>query len=468
MAGEAEVTRHRAPPVPGLASSTIINASRSGARQAGAVWGFAIVLGRPTGWRETSVYGSAHLGKSLFWYASELLFAFYLTELVGLPASQMGMVLAIGLLVSAAIDLIVARVLDSQMMTAAGAAALQFKGSILCAIAFASIFLGFWIPPDLRFAYALATGLAFRTAYAIYDLPQNALMALATSDAASRDRVAATRIWFSGIATLMVAGAVGPLIAGRDEATAWLYFGLAVGIAGPAILSAGLLARVVRGTGTAKPVGVSSEPRRRLAPPPLFWILIALMFLTSLATPLFSKVEPYFAAYSLASPSWGGVIVVAMALGITLGQPIWNALTGRLSRAAVLGVGALTQAVGLGVFWALAPAAPAALAASAFVFGVGNGGVGMVLWGGFSDVVARFTQPGGAGRAYGLFTATAKVALALGGLGLGAALQIMDYRDGDADGLLLLMIVTPGLGALGCLALALAWERDNPDPVIAR
>ena len=294
-------------------------------------------------------------------------------------------------------------------------------------------------------------------------------MALATSDAASRDRVAATRIWFSGIATLIVAGAVGPLIAGRDEAAAWLYFGLAVCIAGPAILSAGLLARVVRGTGAATSAVAPVASRRRLAPPPLFWILVALMFVTSLATPLFSKVEPYFAAYSLASPLWGGVIVVAMALGITLGQPIWNTLTRRLSRAAVLAVGALTQVLALGAFWALAPEAPAALAVCAFVFGLGNGGVGMVLWGGFSEVVARFTQAGGgAGAAYGLFTATAKLALALGGLGLGAALQIIDYRHGDTHGLLLLMTLAPGLGALACLALALVWGRSGPDRGRAR
>lgn len=85
-----------------------------------------IVLGRSDGWRETGVYGSAHLGKSLFWYASELLFAFYLTELVGLPASRMGLVLAIGLLVSAAIDLVAARLLDRRLIDAAVMASLQF------------------------------------------------------------------------------------------------------------------------------------------------------------------------------------------------------------------------------------------------------------------------------------------------------------------------------------------------------
>jgi hypothetical protein len=32
-----------------------------------------IALGRSDGWRATTVYGFAHLGKSLFWYGSELL-----------------------------------------------------------------------------------------------------------------------------------------------------------------------------------------------------------------------------------------------------------------------------------------------------------------------------------------------------------------------------------------------------------
>lgn len=323
-----------------------------------------------------------------------------------------------------------------------------------------SVFLGFWIAPDLRFGYALVTGLLFRAAYAIYDLPQNALMALATSDSAARDRVAATRIWFSGVATLVVAGAVGPLIAGREEATAWLYVIVSLSMAGVAVLSAGLLARIVRRApvdATRSPQANGSREPRPL--PALFWLLMGLMFITSLATPLFSKIEPYFAVYLLESPGWGGAIVIAMALGITLGQVFWRGLAARASRAAVLAVAALMQIAALGLFSAFAPDGREGLAVTAFIFGLGNGGVGMALWSGFSEVVARFPRQGGAGLAYGRFTATAKVALALGSLGLGAGLELTGYREGSTEGLLLLMTAVPALGAVVCLVLATIWSR---------
>ncbi|WP_293353626.1 MFS transporter [Phenylobacterium sp.] len=94
----------------------------------------------------------------------------------------------------------------------------------------------------------------------------------------------------------------------------------------------------------------------------------------------------------------------------------------------------------------LAPGAPQSLTVAAFLFGLGSGGVGMVLWGAFSDVVARDAR-GREGMAYGVFTATAKVALAMGGLGLGAALESFDYRDVESDGLLGLMSLIPAGGA---------------------
>lgn len=374
----------------------------------------------------------------------------------------MGVVLAVGLLVSAGIDLLVARRLDRRLGGAGAAGALQFAGSVVCAVAFASVFAGFWLPQELRFGYALLAGLAFRIAYAFYDLPQNALMALATADPAARDRVAATRIWFSGVATLLVAGAVGPLIAGRDEAAAWLYLSLAVAIGVPAVISAGLLARIVRqaGPGTVR-LRQTTPSARGGGAPRGFWLLIFLMFVTSLATPLFAKVEPFFAVYVLASPVWGGLIVVAMALGVTVGQPVWNRLARRVSRTRVLWVAAMLQVGSLALFWALPPDAPGGLGLAAFGFGIGNGGVGMALWGGFSEVVARSTRQGGAGAAYGAFTATAKIALAIGGLGLGAALETMGYRQGQTMGLVVLMTVVPGLGALACIVIAAAWRRSD-------
>jgi hypothetical protein len=49
-----------------------------------------------------------------------------------------------------------------------------------------------------------------------------------------------------------------------------------------------------------------------------------------------------------------------------------------------------------------------------------------------------------------------------GGLGLGLGLRVLDYRGGESDRLLLLMIGLPAPGAIGCLAIALVWSRQSP------
>lgn len=131
------------------------------------------------------VYGLAHLGKSLFWYSSEILFAYFLTEYVGLSASEMGIVLAAGFLVSALIDIAVGVGLQRRLANARAASRVQFVGALICTVALALVFLGALMPQEARFVYAIAAGIAFRFAFAAYDIPQNALMTLATSAAAA-------------------------------------------------------------------------------------------------------------------------------------------------------------------------------------------------------------------------------------------------------------------------------------------
>lgn len=417
------------------------------------------MLGRADGWRSTIIYGLAHLGKSLFWYASEILFAFYLTEQVGLPAAQMGLVLGIGLIVSAGIDLTIATRFRCTLSDAAATGRLQFTGSVLCAAAFLGVFLGFWVPVSFSFGYALAAGLAFRIAFALFDLPQNALMALATSGSASRDRVASTRIWFSGVAILVIALAVGPLVADPESsAAAMRYLVLALLVGVPAVIGSAALARVVRHTDPAAPemsrerVEATALPR----PSAVFWLLMILMVITSLATPIFSKLEPYFASFVIRSPLWGGVIISAMALGIVLGQPVWALLCRHHSRAKVMVGAAAAQIISLLWFWIWPVEQPLGFAGAAFVFGLGNGGVGMVLWGAFSETVAR-TARGHEGVSYAAFTASAKVTLGLGGLGLGASLALIDYKGPDSATLVTLMTTIPAAGAIVIVLIGIVW-----------
>ncbi len=410
-----------------------------------------LILGRQGNWGGNLAYGFAHLGKSLFWYSSELLFAYFLTEFVHLAPLQMGAVLAAGFVASALIDVATGTVFRHALADPGSASRLQFVGSILCSASLVLVFAGAWLPFEWRFAYSILAGLAFRLSFALYDLPQNALMALATRDAPDRRHLASTRIWFSGTATLIVALAVGPLVAAQRSATGPDFlFWLAGSIAVTAITGAWLLSRLLRhavrpaaGKAESKPAGA----RMQQAFPPAFWLLLLVMLATSLFTPLFSKLEPYFATYVLRSPWWGGAVVIAMAAGIVAGQPFWGRMCHRFSYGAVMAGNALLQVLALAVFALAGGANPQWATLAAFVFGLGNGGVGMVQWAAFSETVAG-VGPGRTGVSYGLFSGTSKLAFAVGGLLLGLTLARIDLEGGGAAMLVPLMVALTGLGSL--------------------
>lgn len=359
----------------------------------------------------------------------------------------MGSVLALGFLANAAIDVVVGFRLQRFMRNPRAAGRLQLVGSVACSLSLVLVFLGAWLPVELRFAYSLAIGIAFRVSYALYDIPQNALMALATSNTASRLRLASARIWFSGVAILIVASAIGPLIgahvnSGRPD----FLFVLASAFAIVAIPSAWLLNCLLRHA-TQSPGEVHkgsgpSEPMSRA-----FWLLLFVMFASSLLTPLFSKLEPYFATYVLRSPWWGGAIVIAMAVGIMAGQPVWPRVCRHRSHGMAMVITASIQITGLAAFLLIGGNHPGYSTVAAFVFGLGNGGVGMVYWAAFSEVVAR-RGSASAASSYGLFTATAKIAQAGGGLLLGLALTKIDFQGEGSAMLTPLMVTLAGLGAV--------------------
>jgi Na+/melibiose symporter-like transporter len=405
------------------------------------------MLGGEKSWRITLVYGGAHFGKSLFWYSSELLFAFFLTELAGLEPSEMGLVLVSGFLVSAIIDVSVGLSLQRWLQNAPAAGWLQVAGAVLSSAALAATFLVVWVPDHARFAAAIGLGIAFRLAFATYDIPQNALMSLATLDRETRLRVASTRVWFSGAATLIVAASVGPMIAhaGSADGPSFLL-GLSLTFSVVAILAAAALAAQLARGGAA----FGNEPLAPLVgwrPSRAFWLLVAVSVITTLFTPTFAKLEAYFAAFTLQSAGWGGTIMFAMALGIVAGQPAWVKLARTWSSARVMIVAAIVQIAGLVGFWAAGAAVPIASASAAFVFGVGNGGIGTVQWHAFSEIVAR-EAPRHAGLAYGLFVGSGKLGLAAGAALIGGALAAWDYRDPTSAMLIILMTVMPTCGAV--------------------
>lgn len=419
----------------------------------------------------TASYGAAHYGKSLFWQSGEWLLAYFLTEAAGLAPAAMGWVLALSLLASAASDLVVGHGLRRRLARVEGAIALQLAGAVLAALALVGLFATAQLPQALRLPCALAAAVAFRVCYSVYDTPQNVLLSLATADAAARTRAASLRIAISGAAGLTLALTIAPLLV-RDglPAQADGFLLLAVAMAGVAVASAALLSTVWRG---ALRAGIAAgAPQAPAAPVQVpadasafatLWLLLAMVFALLLTTPLFSKLEPYFAVHVLASPGWGGAIAVAGALGTIGSQPLWcRVVAGRDPAAAVAGFAAAILACAAA--WTLLARIPAAAAVCALALGMAGGGLAMTLWAGVAEAAVRLS-PQRVGLAYGLTTGVSKAALALGALLLATCLGGIDYRGADSGRLVWLMALGPAVSAVACIALARVWRARSRRPL---
>lgn len=426
-------------------------------------------LGVRGAWRATLSYGLAHFGKSLVWYASEILLGYYLTEICAIPGAQMGFILAAGLVCSALIDVAVGGALGAASPDLRGVCALQFRGAAASALAVLLLFMGAWAPPAIRLPYAVVASIAFRVAYAVYDIPQSTLLTLATASDEGRTRLSGLRYLFSGLASVMV-GAIAPVLIGAETAAVrqWRFMAFGVALAAIALATSWPLTRAFPGPqfggqgGEKRGRGAAwGRPTRKM--PRDIAILIGIMFVISACGPVFSQLAPYLAAYVLKSPRFGGAILAAMAIGAILSQPGWTLVSrGRTRRlmmiltlmamgASCLGfAGAIVWARWIGLVFAL-------------LFGAAGGGLGMVLWAAFGDAAGRSAK-GGEALAYGLFTAASKLGLAAAALVLGGFLSAIDYRGVDRFDLLIAMAAAPLLGALACIVLLLAWRTASaPD-----
>lgn len=414
----------------------------------------------------TAAYGAAHFGKSLFWHFGGLLLAFFLTEVAGMDPAAMGVLLAASLGASALADVAVGRLWRRALSRPRAAADLQAWGAAVAAGAVMLLFCTPLMAGTLRAGLAVLAVLGFRLGYSLFDTPQNALLGLATADAAARARMAALRVGVSALAALSLAAAIMPLVAataqgaalGATDARVRLFIGLGAAMAVIAVATALALRLAMARRGQADAPEAAPPPLERslgrspgggLAP------LLALGFAFLFAMTAFAKLEPYFVAYVLRSPVWAGVLATVGSLGVMLSQPLWaRVLVGVGRRRAFLGLS--LALLGAALAFGLVARHPWAATACVGVLGVVGGGLNTLLWSALSDHAAAGSRAG-VGLTFGLFTATAKAAAAAGGLSFGLLLSRIDYRDGDGEALIRLMAGFPVAGALGCVLIVATW-----------
>ncbi len=407
---------------------------------------------RPLSWpsKVTIVYGAAHFGKSLLWYVSELFFAFYLTEIAGIDPQLTGVVLGIGLAASAAIDLLVGWQLRGGVDSARTAGSIQAAGAVASASFLLAVFLTDHLPPTLRFGYAIAIGLSFRIAYALFDIPQNALLSLREWPDLGRHGVSAMRLVGSGLAMLAVSLASGYAFAGSRRA----------GEGGPLLPIILLLAVIAIATAVGLRRSLLRENQEHAIPQipgRLDWQSLvpptALVAVASMAFSMFTRLEPYFGVHTLHSAQSGARVAAAFSLGTMMSQPAWALFYARSNRLTFL----IAAAIGL----LCATLAFAAMAADSYAWalllgglgGAMNGGFSLLAWSWFAETTARHAGNRTA-IAFAIFAAASKLALAVAGLTVGFLLSIMDYRATQAADLPVAMTVSGTVAAALCLTAA--------------
>jgi GPH family glycoside/pentoside/hexuronide:cation symporter len=430
----------------------------------------SLSLGGATGLRVSpgvsfmGVYGLAHAAKSLVWQVSETLFAFFLTEAVGLPPATMGWILAASLAVNAVGDLAVGGYLARRVRSVADAGRAQKAGALAAGAAFALFSLAALMPGAARTPFVLVTILLFRLAYPLVDNPQNAMLALATDDDGGRVRLAVVRYTTAGLSSLAIALAVMPLVDDRHAGARALGFAALAGLLALGLAASALaLERRARSPEGLPIRGRTSHAARREqgSAPISAPIVFGSIFAFAICNAVFGKLLPYFTAFASASVLSGGILMACMAIGRFLSQFLWSGLARRHSVICTLRIAALCWAAGALAFSQHRVGGLPLLGAAGLLYGAGCSGVLMALWALAASAVRCEAAPRPATLVFGRLTFCSKLGSAGSFLVIAWLLAGTPYRDAAsfAGGIAPFMVAAPVLGAIACLMLSFAPGR---------
>lgn len=374
-------------------------------------------------------YSSGNFGKALIFSGADVTILFLLTDLLGLSATAAGSMMLVALCGDLFFDLLAARLVIHLARSGKGYRWMVAAAAIPCGMAFAILYA---LPAlGLRRLWVIAGALlVFRGAYAMIDVPHNALMARVTTDSRARGRVSGYRLFFSTASALAIATILTPLVqdAGRNQAFDQLA--ITGGIAGGLFVLTMLVCVLTSGRGTVSPASAASE-RDGIAIPlrdPMILAMALLAFITGFAAPTFGRMLLYVGTYVVHRPGLVPTLLLALTIGQFAGVLAWTAMTSRFTKARLLAMGHGVAVAGL-ILFSLCLHSPDALIACAVLIGFGFASVYMLPWGLLADAVDIVHWRHGRRFEIGLFAfylvvvkasgaaATAMIGWALGWLG---------------------------------------------------
>ncbi len=418
-------------------------------------------------------YASGNFGKSLMWTSLDYLLLFYLTEVAGVPVGWAGAIILLSLLWDAAINPLIGYWIDRRASVGQDYRPFLRWAPVASGIGFVALF---WLPSDqtaINAAYLFAAMLGFRTAYALLDVPHNALLAHMPVTSAMRMRLAGMRYFFSSLGGLIVATQVAPQFVRADSSS------VRESLMNMAVVAAVILCLTV--WQSLRPSRIAMAERglgQEALRPGKFLrailhnrtaiLYLALAGLFAATTPLFAKILPYWLQYVRQEPNQLPALLATLTIGQLVAMPVWTML---LARAKSHSIGLITFS-GLALtllvsFW-LKDSSFALIVLATGAVGFFLSGAIQIIWGLAGEVAdqiagqARIRVDGGL---LAFLTLVQKAAIGLGAVIAGFALEVSGFKSGATQGLTaiwmieVLSLLVPAGGAIAAAFLFLRLSK---------
>ncbi|WP_395337158.1 MFS transporter [Novosphingobium sp. BL-8H] len=407
-------------------------------------------------------YASGNFGKNLVFAGADLTFLYLLTDLFGFSGTTAGILMLVALAGDLVFDLLAAMLVIRLRRSGRGYRWLIVAGAVPGGLAFALLFAMPAMGIDRAWILAFAL-LVFRGAYALIDVPHNALMTRITADSRARGRVSGYRFFFSSASALTVAGVLTPAVQSAVHAQDLPSLALTGGVAGClfalTMIACGLASDrrcsvPEHGDGDGDGIDV---PLRD----PLVLAMAAIAAITGFAMPAFERMLLYLCTYVMERPELVTSLLLAKTLGQFLGVAVWTPLAGRIDKGRVLAAGHAISIVGFLLF-GLAMDRPSLLPACALLMGFGLSCVFMLPWGLLANAVDFVALRHGRRFETGLFAfylVVVKASGAAASVVIGLVLGRLGYVPGMEQsamvkaGMIALGLGVPVLGSLAAVTL---------------
>ncbi len=413
-------------------------------------------------------YASGNFGKAIFLGSIDVTLLFLLTDIIGMPARDVSLLMLIVLMGDLGFDLGAGVVTAYAERHGIGYPRLIALCVVPCSLAFGALYA----LPLLRlkaFILVAALLLALRASFALIDVPHNTLLARVTSDSRARGRASGYRTLFSASAGVVVATVVAPTMHDAGTATtagrlAWLGVGAGLLFCATLLVSAWSSHAACR----TRPTPPAPTPVRRLVPRPdqLYGALALVALVTGFAVPMFGKTLLYLCTYVLQDAAFAGHVLLTLAVSQIAGATLWTALVRRHDKTRLLAASHAVAALGIALFAAAGAHRPL-LHACAALAGIGLAGVFMLPWGILADIIdfAEFRQRERRDTiAFAMMLVLLKGGGAAGLATIGWTLAALGYVPGTAQspavvlGMQALAFGVPVLGAAAAIAVLLCLD----------